>query len=299
MVGGSSPIAHINHARAAIVAGLCDVALIAYGSTQRSIGRANASKQEVEPVEEPFRPMLPLTAYALAASRHMHEFGTTPEDLAWVAVNARRWAQRTPGAWSTKDLTVEDVLNAPRICDPLGIKDCCLVTDGGGAIVLVSAARAATLKTTPVHVLGVGEAHSHRHLSGMPSLVQTAAVESGARAFAEAGVSREDVGSLQLYDAFTITPILFVEDLGFCAKGEGGAYFRDGATAPGGASLPVSTNGGGLSYAHPGMNGLVLLNEGVRRVRGGEDVTLVHGNGGVFSSQCTVLLGGASVATST
>jgi len=298
MVGGPSPIAHINHACAAIAAGYCDVALIGYGSTQRSVGRAKASRQEVDPYEAPFRPVNPITAYGLAASRHMHEFGTTPEDLAWVAVAARRWAQQTPGAWSTKDLSVADVLAAPRIAEPLGVKDCCLITDGAGALVLCSAARAATLKRAPVHVLGVGEAHSHRHVTGMPSLTTTAAVESGARAFAQARVAREDVGSLQLYDAFTITPILFVEDLGFCAKGEGGAFFRDARTGPGGDGIPVCTNGGGLSYAHPGMNGMVLLNEGVRRIRSGaDDVTLVHGNGGVLSSQCTVLLGSEAAAS--
>jgi acetyl-CoA acetyltransferase len=298
MVGGSSPIAHIAHARAAIAAGACEVALIAYGSTQRSVGRANASRQEVDPYEAPYEPMLPIAAYALAASRHMHEFGTTPEDLAWVAVSARRWAQRTPGAWSTKDLDVQDVLDAPRVCDPLGVKDCCLITDGAGAIVLCGAERAATLARPPVHVLGVGEAHWHRHVGGAPSLTTTAAVDSGARAFAEAGVTHADVGSLQLYDAFTITPILFVEDLGFCAKGEGGAYFAGGGTGPGGDRIPVCTNGGGLSYAHPGMNGLVLLNEGVRRIRDqGDDVTLVHGNGGVLSSQCTVILGSAAAAS--
>lgn len=298
MVGGSSPIAHINHARAAIAAGLCDVALIAHGSTQRSVGRAKASIQEVDPFEAPYAPMLPVAAYALVASRHMHDFGTTPEDLAWVAVSARRWAQRTPGAWSTKELTVDDVLAAPRVCDPLGVRDCCLITDGAGAIVVVSAERAATLRRPPVHVLGVGEAHWHRHITGMPGeITTTAATESGARAFAEAGVAREDVGSLQLYDAFTITPILFAEDLGFCAKGDGGAFFAGGRTGPDGDGVPVCTNGGGLSYAHAGMNGLILLNEGVRRVRSGaDDVTLVHGNGGVLSSQCTVILGSEATA---
>lgn len=297
MVGGSSPIAHINHARAALEAGLCSVAVIAYGSTQRSIGRASASRQEIDPYEAPYEPMLPIAAYALAASRHMHEYGTTAEDLAWVAVAARRWAQQTPGAWSTKDLTVADVLAAPRVCDPLGVKDCCLITDGAGALVLMSADRAGDLPQPPVHVLGVGEAHWHRHIGGASSLTTTAAVDSGARAFAEAGVSRADVGSLQLYDAFTITPVLFVEDLGFCAKGEGGAFFAGARTGPGGDGIPVCTNGGGLSYAHPGMNGLVLLNEGVRRIRSGaDDVTLVHGNGGVLSSQCTVLLGSPAAA---
>lgn len=291
MVGGSSPLAHLNHARAAIAAGACEVALIAYGSTQRSVGRANASVQEIDPYEAAYRPMNPVTAYALAAARHMHEFGTTPEQLAAVAVAAREWAIANPRARASKPLTVEDVLSAPRVCDPLGVKDCCLVTDGGGAIVVASAERVRASAVAPVHVLGVGEAHSHRHISSMPSLTTTAAVESGRRAFGEARLAPGDVESCQLYDAFTITPILFLEDLGFCAKGEGGPFVASGAIAPGG-SLPVNTNGGGLSYAHPGMYGLLLLVEAVRQIRDeSRSVVLAHGNGGVLSSQCTALLG--------
>jgi acetyl-CoA acetyltransferase len=292
MIGGASPMAHLSHARAAIAAGLCEVALIGYGSTQRSVGRASASVQEVDPWEAPYRPLLPVAAYALAAARHMHVFGTTPEQLAWVAVSARRWAQRRGDpAWSQGDLTLEDVQAAPRVCDPLGVRDCCLVTDGGGALVVTSAARARTLRRRPVHLLGAGEAQTHRHISSMPDLTTTAAVQSGARAFAEAGLRPADVESAQVYDAFTITPILFLEDLGFCAKGDGGAFVADGRIAPGGA-LRVNTSGGGLSYGHPGMNGLPLLVEAVREVRDeGKDVVLAHGNGGVLSTQATVLLG--------
>jgi acetyl-CoA acetyltransferase len=296
MLGGASPMAHLAHARTAIEAGLCEVALIAYGSTQRSVGRSRASVQELDPWEAPYAPALPVTGYALAASRHMHEFGTTPEQLAWVAVSARRWAQGNPGAWAREELTISDVLAAPRVCDPLGVRDCCLVTDGGAAIVVTSAARAKALRHKPVYLLGAGEAHSHRHISSMPDLTTTAAVESGRRAFAEARLTPADVQSAQLYDAFTITPILFLEDLGFCAKGEGGAFVADGRIAPGG-SLPVNTSGGGLSYAHPGMNGLPLLVEAVRQVRReGCDVVLAHGNGGVLSAQATVLLGSEAAA---
>jgi len=300
-IGGSSPIAHLNHARAAIAAGLCDVAVVAYGSTQRLIGRAAASIQEVDRYEAPYRPLLPIAAYALAASRHMHEFGTTPEQLAAVAVSARQWAQRwtgTPAAWATKPLTIDDVLAAPRLCDPLGVKDCCLVTDGGAAVVLVARdhARALGLDRPEVLVLGIGEVVSHRHVSAMPDLVRSAAIDSGARAYAEAGVGPQDVQVAQLYDAFTITPIVFLEDLGFCAKGDGGPFVASGAIAPGG-TLPVNTTGGGLSFQHPGMNGLPLLVEGVRQVREeGRDVSLVHGNGGAWSSQCTVVLGSSATA---
>lgn len=295
-VGGGSALAHLRHARAAIAAGECEVALIAYGSTQRLVGRAAASVQEVDPYEAPYAPMLPLAAYGLAASRHMFEFGTSPEQLAQVAVDARAWARRTPGAWSTDPLTVEDVLAAPRVCDPLGLRDCCLVTDGGGALVVVSSerARALGLRARAV-LLGGGEAIGHRHLSGARSLTTTAAVDSGARAFAAAGLAPSDVSSVQLYDAFTITPILLLEDLGFCAKGDGGPFVAGGATAPGGA-LPMNTNGGGLSFGHPGMNGMLQLLEAVRRIDDGDDVVCVHGNGGVLSTQTTVILGSEAAA---
>ena len=291
-LGGGSAIAHLGHARAAIAAGRCDVALIAYGSTQRSVGRAHASVQELDPYEAPYRPLMPVTAYALAASRHMHEFGTTPEQLAAVAVAARAWARGTPSAWARDALSVADVLAAPRVSDPLGVRDCCLVTDGGGALVVMAAERAAALGLPgAVHVLGVAEAHAHRHITAMASLVHTAASVSGGRAFAEAGLGTGDVDSAQLYDAFTITPILFLEDLGFCAKGDGGPFAASGAIAPGG-TLPVNTNGGGLSYQHPGMNGMLMLVEAVRRLQEeGDDVALVHGNGGVLSTQCTAILG--------
>jgi acetyl-CoA acetyltransferase len=298
-VGGSSFVAHLQHARAAIAAGLCEVALIAYGSTQRLVGRGSASVPEIDPYEAPYRPILPVAAYALAASRHMHEFGTTREQLAEVAVAARAWAAMNPKAFKREPLTVADVLEAPMVCDPLGVRDCCLVTDGGGAAVVTSLERARELRRPPVAVLGVGEAHSHRHISGMPDLTRTAAAQSGERAFAAARLGPADVDVLELYDAFTITPLLLLEDLGFCAKGEAGPFVERGRIAPGG-DVALNTNGGGLSYCHPGMYGLLLIVEAVRQLRGeagerqvaGADVALVHGNGGVLSSQCTALLGG-------
>ncbi len=299
-LGGSSFMAHLHHAMLAIEGGACEVAVIGYGSTQRSVGRANASVQEIDPDEAPYRPLLPVAAYALAASRHMHEFATTREQLAEVAVAARAWAQRNPRAWARKPLSVPDVLHAPPVCDPLGVRDCCLVTDGGAAVVVTSAARARELRADPVYLLGAGEAHSHRHISRMPDLTTTCAVQSGARAFAMAGMTPADVDVAQLYDAFTITPLLFLEDLGFCAKGDGGPFVARGRIAPGG-ELPVNTNGGGLSYQHPGMYGLLAIVEAVRQLRGestgqvdGCHVALAHGNGGVLSTQCTVLLGDAT-----
>jgi acetyl-CoA acetyltransferase len=299
-LGGSSFMAHLHHAALAITGGACEVAVIGYGSTQRTVGRAKASVQEVDPAEAPYRPMNPVTAYALAASRHMYEFGTTREQLAEVAVAARKWAQRNPDAWSRKDLTVEDVLAARMVADPLGVKDCCLVTDGGAAVVVTSAERARSLTDKPVYLLGAGEAHSHRHISHMPDLTTTSAVQSGQRAFEMAGLTPGDVDVLQLYDAFTITPILFLEDLGFCGKGEGGAFVSGGRIAPGG-EVALNTNGGGLSYQHPGMYGPLAIVEAARQLRGestgqveGAHVALAHGNGGVLSTQCTVLLGDAT-----
>jgi acetyl-CoA acetyltransferase len=298
IIGGSSFMTHVAHAQAAIEHGLCEVAVIAYGSTQRSVSRAAASPREYNYYESPYRPILPISAYAMAAARHMHQYGTTREQLAEVAVAARKWALMNPKAWEKEPLTIEQVINARVVSYPFTVRDCCLVVDGGGAIVLTSAARAKSLKKKPVYVLGVGEALSHANISSMPDLTVSAASESGPKAYAMAGVKPSDIKMLSLYDAFTITPILFLEDLGFCPKGEGGRFVANGAIAPGG-KLPVNTSGGGLSYCHPGMYGLLVIIEAVRQVRGecGQrqvpncDVALAHGNGGVFSSQCTVIFG--------
>ncbi len=302
--GGSSFMGHLAKAQLVIEAGLCEVAVIAYGSTQRSSGgRKNSAAPERNPYESPFKPFMPATAYALAAARHMHEFGTTREQLAEVAVAARQWALLNPAAWEKTPLTVQEVLSSRVVSWPLTLRDCCLVTDGGGALVVTSAQRARTLRRPPVYLLGAGHATTHHAISSMPSLVETGAIESGRQALSMAGLGAGDVDVAQLYDAFTINTILFLEDLGFCAKGEGGGFVTGGRIAPGGA-LPVNTNGGGLSYCHPGMYGLLLLVEAVRQLRGecgarqieGANVALAHGNGGVLSSQWTVLLGSQSTA---
>ncbi len=298
ILGGSSFEFHVAHAAAALQLGVCQVAVIAYGSTQRSIGRRQASVREVNPYETPYRPFLPSTAYALAASRHMHQYGTTREQLAQVAVAARQWALMNPVAWEKQPLTVEAVLTARMVSYPFTVRDVCLVTDGGGAVVMVAAERAKSLKRPPVYVLGCGSAISHANISSMPDLTVTAALESGRQAYAMAGLAAKDIDVVELYDAFTINPILFLEDLGFCPKGEGGRFVEGGRLAPGGA-LPVNTNGGGLSYCHPGMYGLLVLIEAVRQLRGecGErhvadaETAIAHGNGGVLSSQATVILG--------
>ena len=307
MVGGSSFVGHLIPAALALNAGLCDVVLVAYGSNQRTgVGRNEAAKYKAaldpQPYEHPYKPFNPPTSYALAAARHMHQYGTTREQLAEVAVAARKWAQLNPEAFARDPLSIEDVMKARMICDPLSVRDCCLVTDGGGAYVLVRADRAKDLPKDPSFLLGVGSAHWHRQISSMPDLTVTAATESGARAFGMAGLKPADVDVLELYDAFTINTILFLEDLGFCRKGEGGPFVAGGRIAPGGA-LPVNTNGGGLSCVHPGMYGIFLVIEAVRQLRGeagarqvkDAQVALAHGNGGVLSSQITALFGTESV----
>ena len=231
----------------------------------------------------------------------MYQYGTTREQLAEVAVAARRWAQKNPEAFSRDPLSIEDVVNSRMISDPLTVRDCCLVTDGGGAFVLTRADRARALPQPPVFVLGMGAAHWHRQISQMPDLTVSAASESGPRAFAMAGLQPADIDVVELYDAFTINTILFLEDLGFCAKGAGGGFVEGGAIAPGGR-LPVNTNGGGLSCVHPGMYGIFTIVEAVRQLRNqagerqiaGAEVALCHGNGGVLSSQVTAILGTAA-----
>jgi acetyl-CoA acetyltransferase len=297
-LGGSSFMSHIGHALAAIHSGMCDVALIAYGSNQRTVGRSQSAPQEISPYDAPYLPRFPLNAYALAAARHMHEFGTTREQLAEVAVAARQWALLNPKAWEKTPLTVAEVLSAPIVSSPLSVRDCCLVTDGGGALIVTSADRAKHLKKAPVYVLGVGDAVTHRHVASMPSLTTTGARLSGERAYAMSGLSAKDIDVIELYDAFTICTILFLEDLGFCKKGEGGAFVQNGQIGPDG-SWKVNTSGGGLSYCHPGMYGLMLLIESVRQLRAecgtrqvaAAETAIVHGNGGVLSSESTVILG--------
>ena len=303
IVGGSSFEIHVAHAQAALEAGLCTVAVIAYGSTQRTVGRRAASAREFNPYETPFRPFLPATAYAMAASRHMHEFGTTREQMAEVAVAAREWAQLNPVAWEKKPLTIAGVLAARPISYPFTVRDICLVTDGGGAIIMTTAERARGMQHKPVYVLGCGQSITHASITSMPDLTHTGAIASGAQAYKAAGLKASDIDVLALYDAFTINTILFLEDLGFCPKGEGGRFVEGGRIGPKG-SLPVNTNGGGLSYCHPGMYGLFILIEAVRQLRGecgsrqvaGANTAIVHGNGGVLSAQATVILGGPATA---
>ena len=297
-VGGSSFLSHLQSAALAINAGLCNVALICYGANLRTLGGKYSSPAETPPFEAPYKPRHPISGYALAAARYMHQYGATREHLAHVAVSARKWANMNPDAFAKGDLSVDDVLGARMVCDPLSVMDCCLVTDGAGAIILTRSDRAKDMPKKPAFLLGVAGEHWHRQISELPDLTVTAAAGSGPRAFAMAGLSPKDVDVVQVYDAFTINTLLFLEDLGFVTKGEAGPFVADGHISPGG-SLPVNTNGGGLSCVHPGMYGIFLLIEAVRQLRGecgerqinGAEIALAHGNGGQLSSQVTAILG--------
>jgi acetyl-CoA acetyltransferase len=301
-IGGSSFEAHVGHAATMIAAGHCEVALITYGSTQRSqasrsLGRPGPAAY-TEQFERPYGPPLPVSGYALAAMRHMHDYGTTAEQLAEVAVATRKWASLNPKAYKRDPITIADVLASQYIAEPLHLLDCCLVTDGGGAIVVTSLERARSCRKTPVRVLGHAETHTHMTISNMPDLTWTGAALTGPRAMAMAGISHADLDVVEIYDSFTITVLLTLEALGFCGRGESGAFVSGQRTAPGGA-FPLNTNGGGLSYCHPGMYGIFLLIEAVRQLRGESDVrqvadarlALVHGTGGVLSSAATCILG--------
>jgi len=298
MVGGSSFVNYLVSASMALEAGLCDVALICYGSNQRSAAGKLVTASLPPPYEEIYNPRHPLSAYALAASRHMYEYGTTREQLADVAVAARGWAQHNPEAFMRTPLTREEVLSSRMVSDPLSVLDCCLVTDGGGAYIMVRADRAKDFPNAPAYILGAAAATTHRQISQMPDLTVTAAKQSGQRAFEMAGLRPSDVDVVELYDAFTINTILFLEDLGFCKKGEGGSFVEGGRIAPGG-ELAVNTNGGGLSCVHPGMYGIFTVIEAVRQLRGvapgkqikDAEIALAHGNGGTLSSQVTAILG--------
>ncbi|MEO7787095.1 MAG: thiolase [Sphingomicrobium sp.] len=296
--GGSAFLTHAIMAALALETGYCDTVLIMYGSNQRSGAGRLVTPRVNTGYEYAYKPLQPISPYALAAARHMHQYGTTREDLAHVAVSARQWANLNPEAYAKGPLTIEDCLTSRLVSDPLSVRDCCLISDGAAAIVMTRADRARDLPNDPVYLLGGAAATWHNTIVNMPDLTVTAAVESGRRAFAHAGVSPTDIDVVELYDAFTINTILFLEDLGFCPKGEGGRFVSSGAIAPGG-SLPVNTNGGGLSCVHPGMYGLFTIVEAVQqltRTAGARQIAdaelaLAHGNGGTLSSQATLILG--------
>jgi acetyl-CoA acetyltransferase len=296
-IGGASFISHLGHAAAAIGAGLCDVAVIAYGSTQRSDKGKLVSRAEWSAYEEPYGLIHPISSVALMAQRHMHEFGTTSEQFASLAVSAREWSLLHPNPPYPKPLTVDDVLDSRMISSPLHARDCCLVTDGGAAIVVTSADRARDLARPPVYLRGFSESSNHRTVSAMPDLTGTVASMTSRTALAMAGRSLGDVDTAHVYDAFTASLMILIEDIGFCGKGEGGPFVADGNVAPGG-SLALNTNGAGLSFTHPGMLGLFLLTEAVTQLRGDAgarqvpdaSTSLVHGMGLTIAAHSTAIL---------
>ena len=302
-LGGAAFEAFVHHAVAAIHAGRCEVALIAYASRQRTRRSRRMTREADDSTlgaqfELSYGLPGPLGHYAMIAARHMYQFGTTAEQLAEIAVAARSWAAKNPKAWSRDPITVEDVVTSRLICDPLHRLDVCLVTDGGGAAVVTTAERARDAAKRAVRILGAAESQTHWSIAQMPDFTVTAGAVSGREAFAMAGIRPADVDVLEPYDSFTITVLLALEDLGFCAKGEGGAFVEAGRLAPGGA-LPALTSGGGLSYNHPGAFGLLLLVEAVRQLRGeagqrqvpGARIAVAHGVGGLMSTASTVVLG--------
>ncbi len=292
--GGSAYLLHVSHAAQAIAAGHCNVALITMADRPLAAGAGTslAGIDRSTMPNLPFQaavPPMPMYGYAMVARRHMHEFGTTPEQLAWVRVAASHHAQHNPHAVHRKLVSVDEVLASPMVADPLHRLDCCVLTDGGGAVVLVRPEIARQLKRPRVKLLGAGEAVKHPD-AGRIDLTWSAGVHSGAKAFEEAGVQPGDIRYVSLYDSFTITVIVQLEDLGFCRKGEGGRFVADGNLISGTGKLPFNTDGGGLCNNHPGnKGGMTKILEAVRQCRGEahpavqvKDHTLVlaHGTGG-------------------
>lgn len=300
-LGGAAFVSHAGHAVAAIEAGLCDIAVVSYAAAGRSsplpFPDYNTSPSGPGQWEVPFGPST-VSTYALAAQRHMFQYGTTAEQLARIAVQARANAKTNTDARYRDPITVDDVINSSIIASPLHKLDCCVVTDSGGAFVLASAERARDLANDPVYILGFGEAVGQVQMNQMADLTRTSAVESGNRAFETAGMNRSEIDVAQIYDSFTITVALGLESLGFVAPGEAGAFVDGGGIAPDGA-LPINTDGGGLSSNHPGRRGALALIEGVRQLRGtspgvqlaSPKTCLVNATGGSLSANATMILG--------
>lgn len=300
-VGGCSFMLHVRHAAAAINEGLCSTVLITHGESGRSnIGRARfgpAPSTLPGQFEMPFGPMGPPTTFTIPVLRYMKEYGLTHEQLAMVAVVQREWAGMNPRASFRDPITVDDVLNSRMIAYPFHLLECCLVTDGGGALILVSADRARDFPGKPVYILGTGESVETPMVSQMEDFTSSRAFRvSGKKAFDEAGITTDDVDHLMIYDAFAHLPIYGLEDLGFVGKGEAGQFIWEGNTRPGG-KLPLNTNGGGLSYMHSGMYGMYALQESVRQLRGiapaqvpDAKISVAHGVGGMFAASGTVIM---------
>lgn len=299
-VGGCSAMVQTAHAAAAISAGLAETIVVAYAACPRwfPLGPTNPMSWPVGPgaFEMPYG-ISNITAYGLFAARHMHQFGTKPEHLASIAATVRGNAAKNPQALFRDRITVEDVLASPMISSPFHKLDCCVVTDSGGAVVLTRADRARDTRKAPIRILGYGEAVTRVHVNQVEDFTVSPGARSGPRAFERAGLKPSDVDVAQFYDAFTITPLIGLEDLGFCLKGEGGPFVADGHIAPGG-SIPINTDGGGLSSNHPGKRGVFVLIEALRQLWGESpghqvpeaEISLAHGIGGFFSAASTMLL---------
>ncbi|MDQ3384657.1 MAG: thiolase [Actinomycetota bacterium] len=302
-VGGCSFMLHVRHAAAAIAAGMCEVVLVTHGESGRS--RVGNGAWSVDPqslngqFELPYGPTGPPTMFPLGVLRYMKETGLTAEQLATVAVVQRQWAAQNPRAMMRDLITVDDVFASRMIAYPMHLLECCLVTDGGGALVVTSAERARSmdLPNEPVYVLGTGESCETPMVSQMEDFTTSKAFRvASAKAFAESGISHADVDHLMIYDAFAHLPIYGLEDLGFVGRGEAASFIEEGNTGPGG-SLPLNTNGGGLSYTHTGMYGMFAIQESVRQLRGtapaqvpGVEVSVAHGVGGMFAASGTLVL---------
>jgi acetyl-CoA C-acetyltransferase len=297
--GGSSYLVHVGHAAEAIAAGKCNIALITLAGRPRSEGQATgtAARTAQNTPDAPFEnPYGPATAnmYAMCAMRHMYQYGTTSEQLAWIKVAASHHAQHNPHAMLRDVVTVEDVVNSPMITDPLHRLDCCVISDGGGAIIVAKPEVAKSLKRPKVKIIGAGESPKHQ-MGGRVDLTYSGAVWSGPPAFAEAGVKPADIKYASIYDSFTITVLMQIEDLGFCEKGQGGRFVSDGNLISGTGKLPFNTDGGGLCNNHPAnRGGLTKVVEAVRQLRGEAhpavqvkncDLALAHGTGGSLGTR--------------
>jgi acetyl-CoA acetyltransferase len=301
-VGGTSFLLHVRHAVAAIKAGHAKTVLITHGESGRS--RVGAGRFRIDgssppgQFEAPYGTFGPTTTFTIPLLRYMKDYGLTHEQLAYVAVAQRKWAAKNPRAMFRDEITVEDVFASRMVAYPFHLLECCLVTDGGGALIVTSADRAKDFPKPPVHVLGTGEASETPMISQMVDFTESQAFRlAGQAAFAEAGITTADVNHLMIYDAFAHVPIYGLEALGFVKKGEGGPFIAEGNTEPGG-SLPLNTNGGGLSYTHTGMYGMFAIQEGVRQIRGeapaqvgDPDISVVLGNGGMFATSGVLVLG--------
>jgi acetyl-CoA acetyltransferase len=303
IAGGATPAIMLGHAAAAIAAGMANTVLVctgenrATGLTRDAAVSALAAAVGHPYFEMPYGPSIP-GCYAMIAQRYMHEYGVTREELAQVAVTTRRHACLHPSSHMKQPISIEDVIGSKEIAAPLNILDCCLISDAAGAFIVTSAERARNCKAKPTYLLGIGERHTHEHIICAESLVHFGAEESGRAAYMMAGLGPQDIDVAQLYDCFSIVPVIELEELGFCKPGEGGAFYAEHHADIGG-KLPVNTHGGMLSHAHAGATGGLLgIIEAVCQLRGGlgerqvegAEVALVHNEGGVLSSHCTAIL---------